>query len=70
MLGHGVGYLYSHNAPDGWVDQDYLGVDREYYQPVDRGKEAEFLKRLTDLRSRRTRKRCQEPFRESLAEPG
>ena len=55
-LGHGVGYQYAHDAPDGWVDQDYLGVDREYYQPVDRGKEAEFLKRLTELRSRRTRK--------------
>jgi len=52
-LGHGVGYQYAHDSADGWVNQDYLGVDRQYYQPVDRGKEAEFLKTLTELRSRR-----------------
>jgi putative ATPase len=52
-LGHGVGYEYAHDADDGWVNQDYLGVDRQYYHPVDRGKESEFLKRLTELRSRR-----------------
>jgi putative ATPase len=54
-LGHGKGYQYSHNAPEGWVDQDYLGVEREYYDPVDRGYEAELRKRLDELRSRRTR---------------
>ncbi len=52
-LGHGVGYQYAHDSEEGWVKQDYLGVDRLYYQPVDRGREAEFLKSLTDLRSRR-----------------
>ncbi|MGE3315528.1 MAG: replication-associated recombination protein A [Planctomycetaceae bacterium] len=51
-LGHGKGYQYSHNSPEGWVDQDYLGVDREYYEPVDRGFEAELRKRLDDFRSR------------------
>lgn len=55
-LGHGVGYEYAHNAKDGWVDQDYLGVDKQYYQPVDRGHEAEFLERLTDLRERRQKR--------------
>lgn len=55
-LGHGVGYQYAHDSADGWVNQDYLGVDRQYYQPVDRGKEAEFLKTLTELRSRRQTK--------------
>lgn len=55
-LGHGVGYEYAHNAKDGWVDQDYLGVDKQYYQPVDRGHEAEFLQRLTDLRERRQKR--------------
>ncbi len=55
-LGHGVGYEYAHDAADGWVNQDYLGVEKQYYQPVDRGHEAEFLKRLTDLRERRHRK--------------
>lgn len=52
-LGHGAGYQYSHDTADGWVNQDYLGVDRIYYQPTDRGKEAEFLARLTEFRSRR-----------------
>ena len=50
-LGHGQGYKYSHDFPDGWVSQDYLGVEREYYQPVNRGKEIEFRKRLDDLRA-------------------
>ena len=52
-LGHGVGYQYAHDEADGWVNQDYLGVDRQYYQPVDRGKESEFKQRLNDLRQRR-----------------
>lgn len=55
-LGHGVGYEYAHDAADGWVNQDYLGVERQYYQPVDRGHEAELLRRLTDLRERRQKK--------------
>lgn len=54
QLGHGAGYQYAHNADDGWVNQDYLGVPREYYQPVDRGRESEFRQRLADLRSRRS----------------
>ncbi|HID24288.1 MAG TPA: replication-associated recombination protein A [Planctomycetaceae bacterium] len=53
-LGHGEGYQYAHDAPDGWVDQDYLGVERTYYEPVDRGFEVEIRKRLADLRSRRS----------------
>ncbi len=52
-LGHGVGYEYTHDSAEGWVNQDYLGVDRQYYHPVDRGKEAEFRIRLEELRSRR-----------------
>jgi putative ATPase len=52
-LGHGVGYQYAHDAADGWVSQDYLGVEREYYQPVDRGRELEFRQRLQELRERK-----------------
>ena len=51
-LGHGTGYQYSHDEEDGVASQDYLGVDREYYQPVDRGYEAELLKRLTAIRAK------------------
>jgi putative ATPase len=45
-LGHGEGYLYSHNFPGGIVEQDYLGVDKIYYDPADRGYEAEIRKRM------------------------
>lgn len=52
-LGHGAGYQYAHDSEDGWVAQDYLGVDRIYYEPTDRGHEAILKARLDDLRSRR-----------------
>ncbi len=52
-LGHGEGYQYAHNGAGGWVAQDYLGVDRTYYEPTDRGHEAEFRQRLAELRERR-----------------
>ncbi len=52
-LGHGEGYEYPHNAEDGWLAQDYLGVDREYYQPAARGFEAEIARRLADWRNRK-----------------
>jgi len=53
-LGHGEGYQYAHSAADGWVDQDYLGVDRSYYRPVDRGFESELKTRLDGFRQRRS----------------
>jgi putative ATPase len=49
-LGHGQDYEYSHNAPGGVAAQDYLGVEREYYHPVDRGFEAELARRLAAIR--------------------
>lgn len=52
-MGHGEGYQYAHNSEEGWVDQDYLGVEKQYYEPVDRGAEAEIKKRLEELRERR-----------------
>jgi putative ATPase len=54
-LGHGTGYQYAHNSPEGWVDQDYLGVDRSYYVPVDRGFEAELRRRMEELQAKRGR---------------
>ena len=51
-LGHGEGYQYAHDAPDGIAAQDYLGVDREYYRPVDRGFERELAERLKTIRAR------------------
>lgn len=54
QLGNGVGYQYAHDAPDGIAAQDYLGVDRQYYHPTDRGFEATLLERLTAIRRRLT----------------
>ena len=54
-LGHGESYQYAHDATDGWVDQDYLGVEKTYYEPVDRGFESEIKRRLEELRERRSR---------------
>jgi putative ATPase len=49
-MGMGKGYEYAHESPDALAAQDYLGVDREYYRPVDRGFEAELAKRLESIR--------------------
>lgn len=51
-LGHGDGYEYAHNAEDAIAAQDYLGVEREYYRPVDRGFEKELVARLAKIRER------------------
>jgi putative ATPase len=53
QLGHGAGYKYPHDAEDGFVVQDYLGVDKEYYQPVNRGFEVKLGERLAEFRRRR-----------------
>lgn len=52
QFGHGQGYVYSHEAADAVANQDYLGVDRTYYQPTDRGWEAEMTSRLAAIRAR------------------
>src|SRR5687767_9114496 len=50
-LGHGKGYRYAHDFEGGFVQQDYLGVDKTYYTPTDRGYEAEIGQRLAVWRS-------------------
>ena len=52
QLGHGTGYQYSHQEEDGVSSQDYLGVEREYYHPVDRGFESELKARLDVIREK------------------
>jgi putative ATPase len=54
-LGHGQNYQYPHDSADGYVFQEYLGVDRVFYVPTDRGDEAAIGKRLSELRSQRRR---------------
>ncbi|MEE8245693.1 MAG: replication-associated recombination protein A [Alphaproteobacteria bacterium] len=48
-LGYGAGYVYDHEAEDGFSGQDYFpdGLAREsYYRPRERGFEREIAKRL------------------------
>ncbi|MEI7684994.1 MAG: replication-associated recombination protein A [Planctomycetota bacterium] len=52
-LGHGAGYEYSHDHPDGFVDQDYLPEKRTFYVPTGRGFEAEIQRRLEEWKRRR-----------------
>jgi putative ATPase len=55
-LGHGKGYQYPHDFPDAWVDQDYLPgalPGQPYYEPTDRGVEAEIRERLRSIRDRK-----------------
>ena len=51
-LGHGEGYEYAHDAEGGVAAQDYLGVERTYYRPVDRGFEKELAERLERIRAK------------------
>jgi len=40
VLGHGKGYRYPHDEPDGWVDQEHRPEEvtgRRYYHPTGRG---------------------------------
>jgi putative ATPase len=50
QLGRGAGYQYSHDFPGGWVEQAYLPEARVYYEPVDRGYEAEIRQRMEVMR--------------------
>jgi putative ATPase len=51
-LGQGQDYQYAHDHPDAIAAQDYLGVEREYYRPTDRGFEQELARRLEKIRAR------------------
>ena len=66
-LGHGQGYEYSHDAPDGIAAQDYLGVEKRYYEPTDRGLERDLGERLAEIRRRLAAGR--QPPEERSAEP-
>jgi putative ATPase len=48
-LQHGEGYQYPHDYDTGFVQQEYLGVDKTYYLPTGRGYErqmAEYLRKV------------------------
>jgi len=55
---HGVGYEYAHTkgrptSVGGVTDQEYLGVDRRYFEPSDRGYEATMQRLLAEIRAAR-----------------
>ncbi len=53
QFGHGAGYQYSHDFAGAWSEQEYLPEERRYYEPTDRGCEAEIRARLDEWRRRR-----------------
>lgn len=49
LLGHGVGYQYPHDFPDGYVAQQYLPdslLESTYYEPTDHGREKDIRVRM------------------------
>lgn len=64
-LGRGQDYQYPHDAVDGFVVQDYLGAERTYYNPTDRGEERNIGARLREWRSRIAAARAGKPRRKS-----
>ena len=51
QLGHGVGYRYAQDYPNGYVVQQYLPdalVDEQFYTPLERGRERELVKDWED----------------------
>jgi putative ATPase len=52
-FGHGDDYKYSHDYEGGIAPQDYLPEERRYYEPTDRGFEAELKRRLEEWRKLR-----------------
>ena len=52
QLGHGQGYENAHDAPEAIAAQDYLGVEKRYYEPTDRGFERDLAERLAEVRRR------------------
>jgi putative ATPase len=49
----GQGYVYSHDVPGALTGQDYLGVDKEYYKPIQSGLEKAIAERLEQVRTLR-----------------
>jgi putative ATPase len=50
--GYGTEYKYPHDFPNGYVKQQYLPEDAQYYTPTDRGREKimkEYLQKLENL---------------------
>ena len=51
--GHGKGYLYPHDYPGHWVEQEYLPDPKLFYEPGGQGEEKNILERLREWRKRK-----------------
>ncbi|MAE61440.1 MAG: AAA family ATPase [Planctomycetaceae bacterium] len=51
QFGHAAGYRSAHDSERGCVDQEYLGVDKQYYVPTDRGYEQRITQFLEWLKT-------------------
>jgi putative ATPase len=60
-LGHGVGYQYAHDGKEHFVAQDYLGADKQYYQPTDQGVEKKIKERVEKWRAQFQESRKAQP---------
>lgn len=67
QLGH-KGYQYAHDFPEGYAPQEYLGVEKRYYRPTDRGREATFRQYLEKLAALRQAAAETKPAGTPLAE--
>lgn len=56
-LVEGEKYEYSHSAEDGLTGQDYIGVEKVYYEPTAEGAERAMRDRLDETRRRRRARR-------------
>jgi len=64
-FGHGEGYHYPHDFPDGVVDESLMpeGMEgRRFYAPTDRGVEAELSERLRSLKGEADEDEPERPF--------
>jgi putative ATPase len=50
-LGHGKGYLYSHDFEGSYVPQAYLPEGRRYFEPTENGMEKRIKERLEHWRA-------------------
>ena len=67
-LGHGKGYQYAHEGQGHFVPQDYLGVDKTFYEPTEQGVEKKIKERVEKWRAQFAEKRNKQ--RVGRNEPG
>jgi putative ATPase len=60
-LNHGQEYQYSHEHPEYFVAQDYLGAVKHYYQATEQGSEKKIKERMEKWRMRLDQAKLKEP---------